>query len=132
MDTIKGKNGGTLKPFQNGHDPRRNTNGRGVSLKQKLEGYLDGDGIIEISKDQILETKDNGNIIIQLSTKDGIAIKLINHAMGSGSKSFEALKFIAEWIDGKAKQQLDLRPFKPKRIGYGPEPDDNQLPEKAT
>ena len=88
----------TLKPFQPGPDPRRNTKGRpkGSSNLKKLL-------LKELKKDVEFEGG-------KMKLEDVLVRKLVNMALTdkNTNRKLEAIKYIINVIDGKPKATADL------------------------
>ena len=88
----------TLKPFQPGHDPRRNTKGRPKggngfqkALWKELENEVEFDGQ-------------------KMKKEDAIVRKLVDMALSDKNtqRKLDALKYIIQMIDGKPKATAEL------------------------
>ncbi len=80
----------SLKPFQKGDDPRRNTKGRplgSISIQKQM-----GELLREKANDKVWESKD-------ITYLDLLIKKLFDKAMDE--KSVSAIKFILEQLEGK-------------------------------
>ncbi|MEI6553029.1 MAG: hypothetical protein WCO09_00505 [bacterium] len=92
-------NPATLRPFQSGYDPRRNTKGRPKG-SSALKNLL----MKEIKKE--LELTDGSKMKIE----ELLVRKVIDIALNdkNADRQFRACKFIVEVIDGKPKATADL------------------------
>ena len=85
-----------------------NRNGRPVSIKTQLKDILESEGNLTIQANQVIQIKDNGDVIIKVPTQMQMAMKLSSWAMSKkGNDSLKALQMIMEQIDGKPTQPIE-------------------------
>ena len=85
-----------------------NRNGRPVSIKAQLKDILESEGNLTIQANQVVQIKDNGDVIIKVPTQMQMAMKLSSWAMSKkGNDSLKALQMIMEQIDGKPTQPIE-------------------------
>lgn len=85
-----------------------NRNGRPVSIKNQLKDLLESEGNLTITANQVVQIKDNGDVIIKVPTQMQMAMKLSSWAMSKkGNDSLKALQMIMEQIDGKPTQPIE-------------------------
>ena len=95
----------------NGFDKRpedRVKGGRKPSIKTQLIDILESEGNLTIQANQVVQIKDNGDIVIKVPTQMQMAMKLSSWAMSKkGNDSLKALQMIMEQIDGKPTQPIE-------------------------
>ena len=80
------------------------------SIKKQLRDALSSDGTVTFKPDQIKETLEDGSVVIQLTTSEEMAHRLIDWAMcNKGSDSLKAIQMIMEQVDGKPKQTISAQ-----------------------
>ena len=85
-----------------------NRNGRPVSIKAQLKDILESEGNLTIQANQVIQIKDNGDVVIKVPTQMQMAMKLSSWAMSKkGNDSLKALQMIMEQIDGKPTQPIE-------------------------
>ena len=85
-----------------------NRNGRPVSIKAQLKDILESEGNLTIQANQVVQIKDNGDVVIKVPTQMQMAMKLSSWAMSKkGNDSLKALQMIMEQIDGKPTQPIE-------------------------
>lgn len=90
----------------NGNDNTKG--GRKPGIKKEIEQLLEKSGQMVIPSKQVIEIKDNGDVVIKLPTKNAIALKYISWAMSNKNKGADMLAKLQEMVDGKAKQSVDV------------------------
>lgn len=86
-----------------------NREGRPISVKEDLKRLLSNNGGILIPASNVLETHDNGDIIISLPKSETLAIKLLEWATSDkGNDSIKAIKMIMEQMEGKPNQKTEV------------------------
>jgi len=88
------------------NDPTKG--GRKPSIKNQLVDLLESEGNLTITANQVVQIKDNGDVIIKVPTQMQMAMKLSSWAMSKkGNDSLKALQMIMEQIDGKPTQPIE-------------------------
>ena len=95
----------------NGFDKRPEDSlkgGRKPSIKNQLIDILESEGNLTIVANQVVQIKDNGDVVIKVPTQMQMAMKLSSWAMSKkGNDSLKALQMIMEQIDGKPTQPIE-------------------------
>jgi len=85
-----------------------NREGRGPSVKKQLTMLLAEDGKITIPKNQVIDVKDNGDVVLVLPKDVQLGMKLMSIAMGkTPANALKAIQMIMEQIDGKPNQPFE-------------------------
>ena len=96
------------KQFSKDYQPKEN--GRKPSIKKQLLELMESEGKLKIEAKNVININDDGSIIIKLPTEMQIAMKLKQWAMSKrGTDSIKAIQMIMEQIDGKPKQESDVK-----------------------
>ena len=105
------------------NDPKANTNGfdknpqninrkgQPISFKKIAADQLGEDGEFLISKDSFIKEKTIEGIVYsvyKIPKIQQLTFRLLTLAMSSKKDAFNALKFLIEMFDGKAKQSVDI------------------------
>jgi hypothetical protein len=103
IDNLKGK--GVKFPEQ---DPTKG--GRPVSIRQQLKDLLEAEGNVTMPANQVVKINEDGSVVLKLPTQMQLAMKLSSWAMSKkGNDSLKAIQMIMEQIDGKPKQDHDIK-----------------------
>ena len=98
----------------NGFDKRpedATKGGRPISFKKIAADQLGEDGEFLISKDSFIEEVTRDKItyfVFKIPKVQQLTFRLLTLAMSNKKDSFNALKFLIEMFDGKAKQSVDI------------------------
>lgn len=105
--------------------------GKAVSIRRQLKDLLDKDGLLVIPAAQIIETKKDGSVLVNLPTQDKVAMQVIRWAMsGDFRASLPALKMLIEQIDGKPMQEHQIS-TKERQLTEAEEAEEIKRYEKA-
>lgn len=124
LENFKGKrnsNGFDKRP----EDAKRG--GRKPGIKSQLQKIVDSNGSFTIKAKNVIEIKENGDVVIKVPTAESIAMKLSQWAIdGKGNHSIRAINMMIEHLEGKAKQEhiieiesneIDISKMSPKLLG---------------
>lgn len=100
------------KPWKKGQSG--NPKGQPPSIKRQLKELMQAEGELTIPADEVIKIKDDGSIVIKVSTQLMLAQKLEKWAISNiGSESLKAIQMIMEQIDGKPHQTQDVNLTEP-------------------
>lgn len=117
------------KPFTSENQPEGR--GRPPSFKKLYSKLLKekGGGIIWVAESKVEKKEVDGITMygLRLNRLETMLIKIDKLATGKNDKiALDAIKFLWEQFDGKAKQSVEVDVPQKRRIGYGPELDEDE------
>ena len=93
--------------------------GKRSSLKRQLTAMLEAAGELEISNKNIVETKDNGNVVVKLPTDEALAFMLMKLTERSDSIGLKAIQIVLHTVDGKPRQAIAFEAEMPEPFHMG-------------
>lgn len=91
------------------NDPRKG--GRKKSLRKDLRNILDQDGKMRIKVKDVVNTEENGDVIIRIPKNEALMLKLVKIAMGKTSNNVRAIQMIMEHLEGKPTQLFEFMEY---------------------
>lgn len=93
----------------NGFDKRpqdTKKGGRPVGIKKEIKELLAADGRMVVKANDVVEIRENGDVVVNLTTETRVAYKLLKMTTGNGTTALRAIQMIMEHLDGKPRQAV--------------------------
>lgn len=80
--------------------------GRPVGIKKELKELLAADGQMVVKASDVVAIRENGDVVVNLTTETRVAYKLLKMTTGNGTTALRAIQMIMEHLDGKPRQSV--------------------------